>query len=103
MKNKKEGLCKNVSVEMSIGEWIAVGVVLHDYLKEKYRITNTKSLKKLVNDQMKSNSNDSVQILGAVSAFLQIDRLVTKVVVANVINDAKSAVNKCEESKHEQK
>lgn len=100
---KSKGLLKNISMEMSLGEWLAVGVVLHDYLKEKHNITDTASLKKLVDDQMKSESNDTTQILGAVSAFLQIDRLVAKEVAVTMINSVKSAVNKCKESKDEQK
>ena len=100
---KNEGLCKQVSIKLSLGEVAAIGVVLHEYLKEKHGITSTTSLKKLVGEQMKSNTNTSGLILGVVAAYLTIDRIVTKELVSEVINSAKSAVNKCEESKHEQK
>lgn len=100
---KNEGLCKQVSIKLSLGEVAAVGVVLHDYLKEKHGVTSTTSLKKLVDEQMKSNTNKSGLILGVVAAFLTIDRIVNKELVSEMINSAKSAVNKCEESKHEQK
>ena len=101
MKNK--GLNKLVSMKLPLLEVAAAGVVLHDYLKEKHGITGVMSLKKLVDEQMKSNTNESSLILGAVAAFLMIDRIVTKELASKMINSAKSAVNKCEESKHEQK
>ena len=100
---KNEGLCKQVRMEMSLGEVAAVGVVLHDYLKEKHGITSTTSLKKFVDEQAKSNKKDSGFTLGVVAAFLRIDQIVTKELASELINSAKSAVNKCEESKHEQK
>lgn len=100
---KNEGLCKQVSIKLSLGEVAAIGVVLHDYLKEKHGITSVTSLKKLVDEQMKLNTNKSGLILGAVAAFLTINRIVTKEQASEMINSAKSAVNKCEESKHAQK
>lgn len=100
---KNEGLCKQVSMKLSLGEVAAIGVVLHDYLKEKHGITSTASLKKLVDEQMKSNKNKSGLILGVVAVYLTIDRIVTKELASELINSAKSAVNKCEESKHAQK
>ena len=100
---KNEGLCKNVSIKLLLGEVVAIGAVLHDYLKEKHGITSMTSLKKLVNEQMKLNTNKSYLILGAVAAFLTINHIMTKELASEMINSAKSAVNKCEESKHEQK
>ena len=100
---KNVGLCKQVSMEMLLGECMSVGIVLHAYLKEKYGVTDVKSLKKFADEQVKSNKEDSGFTLSIVAALLKIDQLVPRELASLVVETAKSDVNKCEESKHEQK
>lgn len=100
---KNEGLCKQVRMEMSLGEWMSVGIVLQAYLKEKYGVTDVKSLKKFTDEQVKSNKEDSGFTISVVAAFLRIDQRIPRELASLVVETAKSAINKCEESKHEQK
>lgn len=100
---KNEGLCKQVSMEMSLGEWMSIGVVLQEYLKEKYGVTDITSLTKFADEQAKSNKEDSGFKLSIVAALLRIDQRIPRELASLVVETAKSAVNKCEESKHEQK
>ena len=100
---KNVGLCTPVSMEMSLGELMSVGVVLQAYLKEKYGVTDMTSLNKFVDEQAKSNKEDSSFTLSIVAAFLKIDQRIPRELASLIVEAAKSAVNKCEESKHEQK
>ena len=100
---KNEGLCKQVSMELSLGEWMSVIVVLQKYLKDMYGVTDVMSLKKFVDEQAKSNKEEPGFTLGIVAALLKIDQRITRDLASLMVEAAKSAVNKCEESKHEQK
>lgn len=100
---KNEGLCKQVRMEMSLGEWMSIGIVLQTYLREKYGVTDITSLKKFADEQVKSNKEDSGFTLSIVVAFLRIDQRIPRELASLMVETANSAVNKCEESKHEQK
>ena len=99
---KNEGLCKQVSMELLLGEWMSVSVVLQAYLKEKYGVTDATSLKKFADEQVKSNKEDSGFTLGIVVAFLKINQRIPRELASLMVEAAKSDINKCEESKHEQ-
>ena len=66
-------LTKEIKLTLSAGELMSVSIALHEHLKVKHGITNTKSVMKVATEAAKSDSDDSVMLLACIAACLHID------------------------------